>query len=68
MVLVNRVIAAFVLEIQAVFYFVDEAICQKMSELDGLTTYRLFNKKQHSHEIDFVFTVGGDGTILFAAK
>lgn len=53
---------------QAVFYFVDEAICQKMSELDGATTYRLFNKKQHSHEIDFVFTVGGDGTILFAAK
>ena len=54
------------------FYFLDERTLNKVMEKSFKTihevTYCLFDKEKTKEEIDYVITIGGDGTILYTAK
>lgn len=54
------------------FYFLDERTLNKVMEKSFKTihevTYSLFDKEKTKEEIDYVITIGGDGTILYTAK
>ena len=54
------------------FYFLDDRTLNKVTEKSFKTihevTYSLFDKDKTKEQIDYVITIGGDGTILYTAK
>lgn len=53
------------------FYFMDEKtqeVIVTLHSFNGGNHYRVFKRKEHAHLMDYVVTIGGDGTILYAAK
>ena len=52
------------------FYFLDAKTANHVAMATKKYNYRVkqFNKAQHLTLIQYVVTIGGDGTILYAAK
>ena len=54
------------------FYFLDERTLNKVIQKSFKTiheiTYSQFDKDKTKEQIDYVITIGGDGTILYTAK
>lgn len=54
------------------FYFLDERTLNKVTQKSFKTiheiTYSQFDKDKTKEQIDYVITIGGDGTILYTAK
>ncbi len=54
------------------FYFLDERTLNKVTQKSFKTiheiTYSQFDKDKTKDQIDYVITIGGDGTILYTAK
>lgn len=53
---------------QAAFYFTDARTLDKLTKLHVHITSLEFLPLEHQSQIDYIVTIGGDGTILYAAK
>ncbi len=65
--LVEEVISCFKKLARCEFFFLNEKTYTKIREVETDDIYYIFESK-HREIIDFVVTIGGDGTILYTAK